>query len=140
MNAKDREKWSKKFEKWMTFFIITCTFIGAVLGTILLYIFQGELRYEIIIGALISSIILTVIEVIKRKVRKGNMPEADERVIHNIFKFFAYTSHIFLAVLFLALGAFTLLGRDSIPIFYLWILFFSYIWIAGIGGVIIKKL
>ena len=140
MNAKDREKWSKKFEKWMTFFIITCTFIGAVLGTILLYIFQGELRYEIIIGALISGIILMVIEVIKRKVRKGNIPEADERVIHNIFKFFAYTSHIFLAILFLALGAFTLLGRDSIPMIYLWILFFAYIWIAGIGGVIIKKL
>lgn len=140
MNAKDREKWSEKFEKWMIFFIIACTFIGAVLGTLLLYIFQGELRYEIIIGALISSIILMVIEVIKRKVRKGNIPEADERVIQNIFKFFAYTSHIFLAILFLALGAFTLLGRDSIPMIYLWILFFAYIWIAGIGGVIIKKL
>ena len=140
MNAKDREKWSTKFQKWIIFFIIASTFIGAVLGTILIYIFQGELRYEIIIGALISSIILTVIEVIKRKVRKSNIPEADERVVHNISKFFAYTSHTFLAILFLALGAFTLLGRDSIPIFYLWILFFSYIWIAGIGAVIIKKL
>lgn len=140
MNAKDRDIWRQRFEKWMIFFIIACTFIGAAFGMILIYIFQGEFRYEIIVGALISSIILAVIEVIKRKVRKDNIPEADERVIHNIFRFFAYISHIFLAVIFLALGAFTLIGRDSIPLFYLWILFFSYIYIAGIGAIIIRKI
>lgn len=90
-------------------------------------------------AGLIVSVILTLIEVIKQKRKKDNLPEADERVIRNVFRFFAYTSHIFLAILFIALGVFTLLENDSISIFYLWIFFFSYIWIVGIGTFIIKR-
>ena len=82
---------------------------------------------------------MTVIEVIKQKKKKNNIPDADERVIKNISRFFAYTSHILTSILFISLGVFTLLGKESISIFYLWILFFSYIWIVGIGALIIKR-
>lgn len=139
MNSKDRKKWTKILEKWTPFFIIACTLIGAGLGSFLVYFFEGEFSYEVLSGGLIAAIILTVIEIIKQKRKKDNIPEADERVARNIFHFFAYTSHIFLAVLFIALSVFTLLGNESISILYLWIFAFSYIWIAGIGALIIKK-
>ncbi|MEI3605217.1 hypothetical protein SPD48_05890 [Pseudogracilibacillus sp. SE30717A] len=139
MSVKAEEKWGTILAKWTPFFIITCTFLGAVLGSFLIYFFQGEFPYEVLIGGLIATIILTVIEVIKQKVKKDNLPEADERVIHNVFRFFAYASHIFLAILFIALAVFTLLGNESISILYLWIFFFSYVWIVGIGAFIIKR-
>ncbi|MBN3346494.1 hypothetical protein CF050_06280 [Clostridium botulinum] len=139
MSVKDRKKWGPILAKWTPFFIITCTFIGAVLGSFLGYFFQGEFPYEVLTGGLVATIILTVIEVVKQKRKKDNLPEADERIIHNVFRFFAYVSYIFLATLFVALAVFTLLGNESISILYLWIFFFSYIWIVRIGALIIKR-
>lgn len=139
MSVKDRKKWGVFLEKWTPFFIITCTFMGVALGSFLIYFFQGEIPYEILTGGSIVAVIFTIIEVIKQKRRKDNLPEADERIIRNVFRFFAYASHISLAILFIALGTFTLLGNESISIFYLWIFFFSYIWIVGIGALIIKR-
>lgn len=139
MSIKDRKKWRVFLEKWTPFFIITCTFMGAVLGSFLFYLFQAEFPYEVATGGLVATIILTVIEMIKRKRKKDNLPEADERIIRNVFHFFAYASHISLAILFIAVGVFTLLGNESIAISYLWIFFFSYIWIVGIGVLIIKR-
>ena len=133
-----RKKWKRLLEKWTPYYIIICTFIGAVLGSFLVYFFQGALPYEVLMGGLAATIILTIIQVFKQKRKKDNLPEADERVIHNIFRFFAFTSHITLAILFIAVGAFTLLGNESISILYLWIFFFAYIWIVGIGTLIIK--
>lgn len=137
MSTKGRKKWERILEKWSPFFIIACTFIGGVLGSFLAYFFQGEFPYDVLTGSLAATIILTVIQVIKRK--KDNLPEADERVIRNVFRFFAYASHITLAILFVALTVLTLLGNESISILYLWIFFFAYIWIVGIGGFFIKR-
>ena|SRR5699024_11004759 len=139
MNSEDRKRWTKILEKWTPFFIIACTLIGAGLGSFLVYFFKGEFPYEVLAGSLVAAIILTVIEIIKRSRKKDNVPEADERVVRNVFRFFAYTSHIFLAVLFIALSVFTLLGNESIPVLYLWVFGFTYIWIAGIGALITKK-
>jgi len=138
MNVKEREKLVRILEKWAPFFIIICTFIGAALGSFLVYFFQGEFPYEVLTAGLVAAVILTVIQIIKQKRKKNNLPDADERVIRNIFRFFAFASHITLAILFIALGMFTLLGNESISILYLWILFFTYIWIVGIGTFIIK--
>lgn len=139
MNVEERKKWGAFLEKWTPFFIITCTFMGAVLGSFLVYFFQGEFPYEVLTAGLIVAVILTIIEVIKQKRKRDNLPEADERVIRNVFRFFAYASHLFLAILFIALAVFTFLGNESISIFYLWIFFFSYIWIVGIGVFFIKR-
>lgn len=139
MNVKDKKLSSKTLVKWSPYFIISCTLIGAVLGSFLVYYFKGEFPYEVLAGGLVATLFLTVIEIIKQKKKKNNVPEADERVIKNVFRFFAYASHIFLGILFMSLGVFTLLGNESISIFYLWILFFSYLWIVGIGALIIKR-
>lgn len=138
MIVKERKNWRRILKKWTPFYIISCTFIGAVLGSFLAYFFQGEFPYEVFVGGLASTIILTVILLIKQKRKKDNLPEADERVIHNIFRFFAFASHITLAILMMVLAVFTLLGNESISILYLWIFFFAYIWIVGIGTLIIK--
>ncbi|MGM8366381.1 hypothetical protein ACLIBG_13010 [Virgibacillus sp. W0181] len=139
MNSKDKKAWGKALEKWTPYFVIIGTLIGAGLGALLVYLFQGEFPYEVLAGGLAAAIILTIIQLVKQKRKKDNMPEADERVIHNVSRFFAYASHIALAVLFLGIAVFTLLGYESIPILYLWILFFAYIWIAGIGGIVTKR-
>ncbi len=70
MSVKDRKKWGPILAKWTPFFIITCTFIGAVLGSFLGYFFQGEFPYEVLTGGLVATIILTVIEVVKQKRKK----------------------------------------------------------------------
>lgn len=139
MSVENSNKWSVFLKKWYPFLIITFTVIGAILGAFLYYLYQGEFPYEVVVGGLIAAVILTVIEVIKRKRKKDNVPEADERVIHNMFRFSAYVSHIYLAVLFISLPIFLLSGNESIPLLYLWIFFFSYIWIVGIGTLIIKR-
>ena len=139
MSVKDRKKRGTILEKWTPYFIITCILIGTVLGSFLVCIFQGEFPYEVLTGGLVATIILTVIQVIKQKRKRDNLPEADERVTHNVFRFFAYTSHISLAILFVALAIFTLLGNELISILYLWLFFFAYIWIVGIGALIIKR-
>lgn len=139
MSLKDRKSVDKLITKWSTYFIISSTLIGAILGSFLIYYFQGEFPYEVLNGGLIATIILTVVEVIKQKRKKNNLPEVDERVIRNIFRFFTYLSHIFLGLLFITLGIFTLLGIESISIFYLWLFFISYIWISGIGSFIIMR-
>ena len=138
MISKESKKWGRILERWAPFFIILCTLIGAVLGSFLVYFFQGEFPYEVLVGGIAATIILTFIQLIKQKRKKDNLPEADERVIHNIFRFIAFASHITLAILFIALGVFTLLGNESISLLYLWIFFFAYIWIVGIGTLIIK--
>lgn len=140
MNNKNKRKvWGKRFEKWTPFFIIICTIFGSVLGSIIYYSYQGEFPYEVLIGSIVVAIILIIIEVIKRTRKKDRLPQADERIIHNVFRFSGYISHIILAVLFIMLGIYTLLGEESISIFNLWIFFFAYIWIIGIGVFIVKR-
>jgi len=139
MSVKDRKQRAASLSKWTPYFLIACTFIGSVLGSFLVYLFQDEFPYEVLIGGFSAAIILTAFQFIKQRRKKDRLPEADERVIRNVSRFFAYTSHIFLAFLFLTLAVFTLVGNETISILYLWIFFFSYIWIAGIGAFIVKR-
>lgn len=133
------KKKTKKYEKYMPFFIIGGIFLGFVLGPILLYLFKGEFRYDGLIGGGVSCLILTIVVVIRRKLKKHNIPEVDERIKNNMIKFFFYASQIFLAILFLSLSLISLAGEESIRLVYLWILFFSYLLVTGIGSLIVRK-
>lgn len=139
MNTNDKKNWIAFLEKWVPFFIIGCTLIGAVLGSFLVYCFQGAFLYEILIAGLIVAAGLSGVEMIKQKRKKDNIPDSDERVARNVFRLFTYISYIFLAILFITVGVLTLLGNETIEIIYLWIFFFLYIWIAGLGVLIIKR-
>ena len=138
MNIKDEKK-ALIPEKYSILFMLACAFIGTVLGTLLVYFIKGEFPYEVLAGGSTAVIILLIIELIKQKRKTDNVPETDERVTQNIFNFMAYGAHIFIAVLFIGLAAFTLLGNDAIPTLYLWIFFLAYLVIVGFGGLIIKR-
>lgn len=137
--SNEEEKKALIPEKYSTLFMIACTFIGVLAGSVLVYFVQGDFPYEVLAGGAVAIIILLIIETIKPKRKNDNVPETDERVTQNVFNFTAYGSHIFIAVLFIGLAAFTVLGNDAIPTLYLWIFFFAYIIIVGFGGIIIKR-
>lgn len=138
MNVREKKK-ELIPKEWVSLFMIACVFIGTVLGTFLVYFIQDEFPYEVLAGGATAVIILIIIELIKQKRKKDKVPETDERVTQNVFNFMAYGSHIFITVLFIGLTVFTLLESDEIPILYLWIFFFAYIVIVGLGGFIIKR-
>ena len=110
-------------EKYSSLFMITCTFFGAILESLLLYFIKGKFPYEVLASGLAAIIILIIIEVIKKKSKKDDVPEVDERVNHNIFNFFVYSSHIFRAILIIGIAVFTMIGNESMPLVYLWIFF-----------------
>lgn len=124
----------------MRFLIIVGTLIGAVLGAYLGYILNGAFPYEVLAGGLVVAILLTVFELIKlgRGRTKTDLPESDKRVIDQLFRYFAYASHVFIAILIIGIIVFTMLGNETISIFYVWVLLFLYVLVAGIGGFFVK--
>lgn len=110
---------SKESKKWMPFFIIAGTVVGFSLGSFLFYLFKGEFPYEVLVGSLAMAIVLAIVEILRQGRKKDNLPDADERVIRNIFNYFAYTSHIFLAVLFIGIAVLTLFENETISVFLL---------------------
>src|SRR5699024_6326562 len=127
------------FKKWSSLFIVITGFIGDVLGSFLVYFIEGEFPFEVLAGSFTMMIILGLFIVIKEKRKKDQLRGTDERVIHNVFRFFEYISHIFIIFLFIGIAIFSLIGFESIPMLYLWIFFFNDIWVAGIGGMITKR-
>lgn len=139
MKAEKRRKVTKQLEKWTPYFIILCTFVGALLGSLIYYFVEGEVPYEVLTAGAIVAVVLTIIQVIKQSRKKDNIPEADERVIRNIFYYFAYTSHITLALIFIALGVYTVMGQEVIELFHLWLFFFTYLIVVGIGAMVVVR-
>ncbi|MFD1416879.1 hypothetical protein [Oceanobacillus jeddahense] len=140
MSRNSNRKQGKSIEKWTPFLGIIGSLVGVVLGSSLYYFFQGEeFPYDVLLGGITGAIIIAVFVWRMKKRKKDNTPEADERVKHNVFRFSAYASHLSLVILFLGLTVITLFGIESVSIMYLWIFFFAYIWITGIGTVIARR-
>lgn len=138
MNEK-KARQVKALEKWAPYFIIACTVVGGLLGSAVMYYLQGDVPYEVVVGFVAAAVILTVVQMLKQKFKKDRLPEVDERVAKNVARFFAYSSHITLGVLVVGLAVVTALGGEVISTTYLWILFFAYIWVVGIGTFILKR-
>ncbi|GGP06846.1 ATP synthase subunit I [Oceanobacillus neutriphilus] len=139
MSMKDTDKKKRSAKKSTLTLRLISSLIGILLGTILVFFFQGEYPYEVLLGGLTGAVIIAVFAWIIKKRKKDNTPEADERVKQNIFRFSAYASHISLAVLFMGIFISSLLGVESVSMMYLWIFFVAYIWITGIGTVIARR-
>lgn len=129
----------KKLQKWNLAFSAICGMAGAIIGLIIFYIVKGEFNFSSLLGFLTASAILIIINVIKVLLKKDKTPETDERTIRNMRKYFLYTSHIFIGMLFIALGVITLIGIESISITSLWIIIIAYLWFNGIGGIIVSR-
>ena len=129
----------KKLQKWGLAVMAVFSMIGAILGITLVYIFRGHFNISALLGAFAGTMILIMINIIKVSLKKNTLPEVDERTVKNISTFFLYSSHIFLLLLLIALTIITLMGGDSIQIIHLWIGIFAYLWISGIGALIVYR-
>lgn len=134
------KKTNKKQNRYMPIYIVGGTFLGFLLGSLLLYLAKGEFRYDGLIVAGGTSVTLLLIFFLKQKSKKHNIPDVDERVRNNMLKLFFYTSLIFIAILFIAISLFTIYGQDSIPITYLWIYFTLYILTTSVGSLFVKNM
>lgn len=125
-------------QKWIWALMGVGAFIGTILGQIIMYIIKGEFNFYATLASLSGVLILIVINIIIVYLKKDKTPEIDERTISNMLKYIAYSSNIFLGLLLTALAVLSLIGVKDIAIKYLWITMFSYLWIVGIGGIIIR--
>lgn len=126
-------------EKWVPYFMIAFITIGALIGSAVINYLQGDVPYEVIVGFVVASVMLTIIQMVKQKLKKDRLPEVDERVAKNVSKFFAYSSHITLGLVVVGLAVVTALGDEAISIYYLWVLFILYLWVVSIGTFILKR-
>lgn|SRR5690625_155747 len=140
MKVEERERIAKVLERWVPFFIYTCVFIGVTLASFIVYYIDGDFPMEVWTSGAVVFAGFTIYEIIKQGRKKSDLPEADERTIWNMSRFFAFLSHTYIAILFVSLGVFFMMGMESIPLLYVWLFMFSYIWVAGIGILIIKRL
>ena len=113
--------------------------IGITIGATLIYLFQGFFPYEVVIGGFFGITLYALFHFIKTKSNKSNLVEVDERMIKNLMKMNLLGSHILIIIIYLGISLFTLLDYSSVPIIYLWILLFIYIWCVSITSIIIKR-
>src|SRR5690625_3083679 len=140
MQVEERERIAKVLERWVPFFIDTCDFIGVRLASLSVCYIVGGFPMEVWTSGAVVVAGLTIYEIIKQGQKKSDLQEADERTMWNMSRFFAFLSHTYMAILFVSLGVFFIMGMESIPLLYVWLFMFSYIWVAGIGILIIKRL
>lgn len=115
------------------------TLIGLVVGTFIVFMINGDFSIEVIAGGLVGLAFWVAFHFITNKKRNPNIPEADERTVENLLKYFAFLGQITIFILFLAVAIFILLGKEAIPTIYLLGFFFGYLFIAAIGGIIVKN-
>src|SRR5690625_3088421 len=97
----------KKLATWNLAFIALYGIFGTLIGMIIIYFTTGKFDISLLLGALTGTTILIIINIVKVLIKKDNLPETDERIRENIMKYLLFLSHIFIGVLFVALGVIT---------------------------------
>lgn len=126
-------------KKWNLMVRAISIFVGVMLSFTLIYIVQKELNWNILLGASTAVFLLIVINVIKNALKKDLTPDTDERTVQNVLRFFSFSSHILLGILFTALSVISFMGMESVSISYLWIILIGYLWFVGIGAFIVSR-
>lgn len=129
----------KKTRKWTLAYGGIAVLLGSILGQIFVYITEGNFSVAAVLGSLPVTIILVVINLIKIQRKKDKTPEIDERTTNDLLKFYTYSSHIFLGLLFVSLAIISLIGIKNISTSYLWIIIFTYMCVSGVGALIVKN-
>lgn len=128
-----------KINKWSLSFRVIYVLIGALVGMLIYYLVKGKFDMSLFLGVLAGIAILIIFNVIKVLRKKDRVPEADERTVNNLLKFFTFLSNIYILVLFGSLGIITLIEIETIPITYLWLVLIAYLLISSIGSLIISR-
>lgn len=120
-------------------YVIIGGIIGALIASLSVYFTRGDFPIEVMAGAVLASFLLLLFEYFKSGRRNRNIPETDERISENLFKFLSNLSHIAIAVLVIGLTVISLFNIEAIPIVYIWVFFLIYILAGSIGGAIVKN-
>src|SRR5690625_2609066 len=138
--SRGERKNSEGFRKMGAIFYLYLCFYWGDVSIVYFYYIDGDFPMEVWTSGAVVVAGFTIYEIIKQGRKKSDLPEADERTIWNMSRFFAFLSHTYIAILFVSLGVFFMMGMESIPLLYVWLFMFYYIWVAGIGILIIKRL
>lgn len=125
----------KKYAQWNLTIASTIGLAGMIIGTL---IFSG-LDWSALLGAFIAFLLIFMGNYINVKSKKDRTPEVDERTINNMRKYYAIIANVFLGALFLLLAAVTFMGYDQVSILYLWIFVILYMFVSGIGALIVLR-
>ena len=128
-----------KINKWSLSFRVIYVLIGALAGMLIYYLVKGKFDMSLFLGVLAGIAILIIFNVIKVLRKKDRVPEADERTVNNLLKFFTFLSNIYILVLFGSLAIITLIEIETIQITYLWLVLIAYLLISSIGSLIISR-
>ncbi|WP_010271461.1 hypothetical protein [Paenibacillus senegalensis] len=129
----------KNMEKWNLTFRAINVLVGVILGLSIVYFIKEEFNLSILLGALTGTVILTVTNIMKALLKRDRTPDTDERTEKNMLKFYLFSSHIFIGLLFIALCISSFLGIEEILTVYLWIIIIAYICFSGIGAFIVSR-
>ncbi|WP_017185632.1 hypothetical protein [Alkalibacillus haloalkaliphilus] len=129
----------KKLQKWTLAFAGIGTIIGGFIGQFIIYLRDGKMNLGSISGFLTAGIIVIIINVVQNYRKNDLLPEIDERTRYNELKFHAITPHIIFALLFTLLGIASYIEIEHIPTIYLWIIAITYMFVIGIGALIVRK-
>ena len=113
--------------------------IGHILGLVIIYIVQWEFRFDVFAGGIVGVILFMLLQFIKFLLSKKDLPEVDERIFNNLLKVHTYGANIYILILVIGLTIFSFLEHEAIPIQYLWISLFIYIWVISIITFIVKR-
>lgn len=129
----------RSLQQWNLALIALGGILGTFIGLTIIYLTTGKFDISLLLGALTAATIIIIINIVKVLIKKDNLPETDERIQENMRNYLLYSSHIFIAGLFLALIILTFLGFESISLTYLWITIIGYLWLIGLGGFIVSR-
>lgn len=125
----------KRMHKWFLTFGGVGAFIGIGIGNLI----SGGLDAAVLLGGFTAFVIMFTIDLIRMRMKKDKTPDFDERTQHNLTKYYAVSANIFIALLFMSLAVGSLMGTESVTLTYLAIPFFTYLFLSGIGAIIVMR-
>ena len=124
--------------KWALTLHGIIVFLTFLVINVITYLVKGDFRLGSLLGSLTGLTIIALINGIYVYYKRVKTPEIDERVRNNMIKYIAYASQIVFILFMVILTVVSFMGIKSISNFYLWIGVWVYMFIMGIGAMIVK--
>lgn len=125
----------KRMHKWFLTFGGVGAFVGIGIGNLI----SGGLDAAVLLGGFTAFLIMFTIDLIRMRMKKDKTPDIDERTQHNLTKYYAISANIFIALLFISLAVGSFLGTESVGLTYLVIPFIAYLFVSGIGALVVIR-
>ena len=124
---------NSKYSKWT----LTIAAGGGIIGVLLAQLIN--FNFSALLGGLTAGVILILINIIIVMRKSDNTPEYDERVINNIKNYYFYASLVFIGTAFILLSVLMMMEIEMIAVTTIFIAFFIYFAITGLGAIIVRR-